>query len=65
MSMEIITIENVHCYVDINNVAWINAEDVARGLGFAQTKNDVEYVRWERVNGYLREFRFSTRRGEK
>ena len=60
MSMEIMTIQNVRVYLDANNVAWINAEDVARGLGFVQTKNGIEYVRWERVNQYLTEFGFPT-----
>lgn len=32
---------------------------MARGLGFTQEKNGVEYVRWETVNNYLRELKFS------
>lgn len=28
-------------------------EQVARSLGFTQTKNNKEYIRWETVNGYL------------
>lgn len=31
----------------------------AKGFGFTQEKNGVEYVRWETVNGYLRGFGFS------
>lgn len=57
--MEIITIRNVHAYLDEQNTAWLNVEDVARGLGFTQSKNSVKYVRWETVNNYLREFGFS------
>lgn len=33
--------------------AYLNLEAVARGLGFTQTKNGVEYVKWERVSAYL------------
>ena len=55
---EIITIQNVRAYLDANNTAWLNAADVARGLGWTQTKNGVEYVRWETINNYLREFDF-------
>ena len=56
----IITIKNVRAYLDENGVAQINLEDAARGLGFTRDMNGVEYVRWERVDGYLSEFGFST-----
>lgn len=56
---EVIAISDVHAYLDENGTAWLNAEDIARGLGFTQTKNGIEYVRWDRVNGYLNEFGFS------
>ena len=59
MSTEIIAIQNVHGYIDEHGTAWLNAEDVARGLGFTQMKNDIEYVKWERVNAYLQGFGFS------
>ena len=67
MSMEIMTIQNVRVYLDSNNVAWINAEDVARGLGFVDYQEKVsatggrktyEVIRWARVNGYLKEWGF-------
>lgn len=61
---DIMTIENVSCYLDGNNVAWLKAADVARGLGWTQTKNGVEYVRWETINNYLSEFKFSQRVGK-
>ncbi len=57
--VEPLTIENVHCYIDAKGVAWLNVEDVARGLGFTQIKNGVEYVMWWRVENYLKEFGFS------
>lgn len=64
MSMEIMTIQNVRVYLDGQNTAWLNVEDVARGLGFTQTKNGAEYVRWETVNRYLAEFGFSQQVGK-
>ena len=60
----IITSENVNGYIDENGTAWIDAEAVARGWGFIQTKNGIEYVKWERVNGYLKEFGFSPQVGK-
>lgn len=61
----LMTIENVRGYLDpANETAYLNAEDVARGFGFTQTKNGAEYVRWETVNGYLREFGFSQHVGK-
>lgn len=62
---EILNIRNVHCYMDNQTAtAYLNAEDVARELGFTQEKNGVEYVRWETVNGYLRGFGFSQHVGK-
>lgn len=48
----------VDCY-EQNGVAYLRLENVARGLGFTQEKNGVEYVKWERVNSYLKELGFS------
>lgn len=59
MDKQIITIQNVRVYLDAQGTAWLNVEDVARGLGFTEAKNGVEYVMWRRVNGYLAEFGFS------
>lgn len=52
----IVTVANVQGYLDEQNTAWLNAEDVARGFGFTYQKNGIEYVRWERVNEYLESF---------
>lgn len=52
------TISGVRCY-EKDGVAYLNIEDVARGLGFTQEKNGVEYVKWERVNDYLHDLNFS------
>lgn len=61
---EIITVQNVRGYCDENGTAWLNAADVARGLGWTrtETKNGKEYtsILWHRVNGYLGEFGFRT-----
>lgn len=61
---DIITISGVRGYVDENGMAWLNAEDVARGFGFTQIKSEKEYVRWETVNGYLEGFGFSQQVGK-
>ena len=41
-------------------MVYLNLANVAQGLGFVQNKNGKEYIRWERVNNYLREFGFPT-----
>lgn len=56
---EIMTIQNVRGYCDDQGTAWLNAADVARGLGFTETKNGVEYIRWRTINGYLKGLGFS------
>ena len=65
---EIIKVKGVRGYVDEQNVAWLNVEDVARGLGFVQRqiKNGKEYIslRLETVNRYLAEFGFPSSLGK-
>lgn len=56
----IIKINNVRGYQNENGIAQLNLEDVARGLGFTQTKNNVQYIRWETIKNYLKEFTFPT-----
>lgn len=57
---QIMNIGNVRGYLDKETgMAYLNAEDVARGFGFTETKGDVEYVRWRTINSYLRDFGFS------
>ncbi len=56
--MNLITVSGVKGYIDEGGVAWLNTEAVARGLGLTQLKEGKEYVRWDRVNGYLRDMRF-------
>lgn len=73
-SLQIVEVEGVRGYVDALGTVWLNAEDVARGLGFVQVKKDrvikscdtsinsenkyYTAVRWNRVNRYLKEFDF-------
>jgi len=73
MSMEIMTVQNVRGYLDEHDTAWLNAEDVARGLGFVdyQEKDSAtsgrktyEVIRWARVNKYLHEFGFIPTSGD-
>ena len=42
----------------------VNAEDTARGFGWTQIKNGKEYVKWERVNGFIEELGFSPKVGK-
>ena len=56
---EIMNISGVSCY-EKDGTAYLNLEAVARGLGFTDKKGDVEYVRWNRVDGYLKELNFAT-----
>lgn len=57
---EVLNINNVRGYLDKETgTAYLNAEDVARGFGFTESKNGIEYVKWRRVNAYLCEFGFS------
>lgn len=58
MNNEIMTIRGIPCY-EKNGTAYLNLEAVARGLGFTDTKNGVEYVRWNTVRSYLSAICFS------
>ena len=65
---DIIKISGVRGYVDKDGMAWLNAEDVARGFGFihkeAKKGKTYETIRWSTVNGYLKEFGFRQDVGE-
>lgn len=56
MENNLVTIQNVRGYVNETGTAYLNLEDVARGLGFTQIKNGKEYVRWETIINYCNEF---------
>lgn len=58
---EIITIKNVRGYIDEKGIAWLNLEDVARGLGITdKAKSGNTVVRWARLKEYLKEFGIAT-----
>ena len=61
---DIEVIDNVKGFVDSSGTAMLNADDVARELGFTQVKSGKEYVRWERINEYLDEFGFAKHVGK-
>ena len=58
---DVLTVNNVRGYLDENNVAWLNVEDVARGLGFTTVATSGnECVRWNTVHKYLMDFGVAT-----
>ena len=61
--LKIMNISGVSCY-EKDGTAYLNLEAVARGLGFTQTKNGAEYVRWETVDKYLSELGFPNKLGK-
>lgn len=61
--LQVFNIGGVECYEKCGT-AYLKLETVARGLGFTQEKNGVEYVRWDRVEGYLEEIGFPHKWGK-
>mgnify|MGYP001624328325 CR=1 FL=1 len=59
----IINVGGIECYEE-NGTAYLKLETVARGLGFTQEKNGVEYVRWDRLEEYLSELGFPHKWGK-
>lgn len=57
-------IKGIECFSDENGMIQLKLENVARGLGFTQIKNDVEYIRTDRVTSYLTSFGFSPQLGK-
>lgn len=57
--LQIINIDGVECY-EKDGTAYLKLETVARGLGFTDKKDEIEYVRWARVDKYLSELNFAT-----
>lgn len=57
-----VEIEGVHGYVDDKGTVWLKLEDAVRGLGFCQKQikngKEYEFVRWNRISGYLKDFGF-------
>ena len=56
-NIELLNVNGIECY-DKDGVVYLKLEAVARGLGFTQEKNGVEYVRWDRVENYLADMGF-------
>ena len=55
---EIVTINNVRGYIDEKGTAWLNLEDVARGLGITEkSKSGNTVVMWRRVRQYLKDLK--------
>ena len=59
MANEILNIGGIECYEE-NGTAYLKLDAVARGLGFTDTKDGNEYIRWNRVEKYLTELNFAT-----
>lgn len=58
---EIVTINNVRGYINEKGTAWLNLEDIARGLGITdKAKSGNIVVRWARLKEYLKEFGIAT-----
>lgn len=55
--LEFLNVSGIGCY-EKDGVVYLKLEAVARGLGFTQEKNGVEYVRWDRVENYLADMGF-------
>lgn len=58
-----VLISGVSCY-EQDGTAYLRLDDVARGLGLTQTKNGIEYIRWDRVEQYLSDFGFPHKWGK-
>ena len=58
--MQIINIQGIDCY-EKDGSAYLKLETVARGLGFVDYKNGVEYIRWNYVFSILNKLNFSQR----
>lgn len=61
--LQVLNIDGVDCY-EQDGTAYLKLETVARGLGFTQKKNGIEYVRWETVLNYIREIGFPNKLGK-
>lgn len=57
--LKILNVDGIECY-EKDGTAYLKLETVARGLGFTEKKDGVEYIRWARVEKYLSELNFAT-----
>lgn len=71
--LTVVEVQGVHGYLDDEGTAWLNAADVARGLGFVHVEEKVSptngrktytSIRWETINRYLKGFSFRQNVGE-
>ena len=57
----LIIVQNVKGYINEDGTAFLNLEDVSRGLGFTRiATSGNEVIRWERVRKYLQELNVPT-----
>ena len=56
---KIISVSGVGAF-EKDGTVYLNLEAVARGLGFTDSRNGQEYVRWARVDSYLADLSFAT-----
>lgn len=61
--MQIMNISGVDCYED-GGTAYIRLDDAVKGLGITQIKNGIPYIRWDRVEQYLKEIGFPHKWGK-
>ena len=64
MTPQVVEVQGVHGYLDDKGIAWLNVDDVAFKLGISQVKSGVEYVRYERINDWIKEYGFSPEVGK-
>lgn len=61
--MQVVNIQGIQCY-EKDGTAYLKLDNVARGLGFTQEKNGVDYIRWETVYYHLRSLGISQQVGK-
>lgn len=59
MNLQVINVSGIDGY-EKDGIVYLKLETVARGLGFVDKRDGVEYVRWARVDKYLAELNFAT-----
>ena len=57
--LQILNVDGIECY-EKDGTAYLKLETVARGLGFTDKKDGIEYIRWARVEKYMSELNFAT-----
>ena len=65
--LSVVNIQGIRGYIDEKGRAWLNLEDVSKGLGFTEVKrnrvvaesgDNYQTVRWNRVYQYLKELEY-------